>query len=172
MRSRIDFGISWSGWHPTGSRGGARRPRTSPSDASATSLRRTRASRHGRVIRHTSYSLPRITPDDAALDMAMLRDEFHLFTDLATGQDSVLYRDAPATFRLSQLRPRRGVAPTTSLHLSYSELPAPRLTVEEAAERLDLSGVSFVFFENQQTGRGNLLYHRNDGDYGLTTPAD
>jgi hypothetical protein len=25
---------------------------------------------------------------------------------------------------------------------------------------------------NAQTGRGNLIYHRYDGDYGLIAPAD
>jgi hypothetical protein len=59
----------------------------------------------------------------------------------------------------------------SDLQLSCSELPAPRLTVAEAAEQLDVSGLPFVFFENTETGRGNLLYHRLDGDYGLVTPA-
>lgn len=125
-----------------------------------------------KVVRHKSYSLPRITPDDAIIEMELLDDDFHLFTDLTTGQDSVLYRDTRATYRLAQLHPGAERAFSAEPHLSYSELPAPVLTPEEATERLDLSGFPFVFFTNSQTGRGNLLYHRYDGDYGLITPAD
>lgn len=123
------------------------------------------------VVEHKSYSLPRITTDDAADDMEMLGDDFHLFTDLATGQDSVLSRDASNGYRLAQLHPRRDLSAASDLRLSCSELPAPRLTVQEATEQLDVSGLPFVFFENSATGRGNLLYHRLDGDYGLITPA-
>lgn len=104
-----------------------------------------------RVVRHTSYSLPRLTPDDAAVDMDMLGDDFHLFTDLATGQDSVLSRDTGATFRLAQLHPHPGALPRSALQLSCSELPAPRLSVKEAANQLDLTGSRFVFFENAET---------------------
>ena len=124
------------------------------------------------IVQHRSYSLPRIAPDDAAVDMDMLGDDFHLFTDLTTGQDSVLSRDAGGTLRLAQLHPRPEEPPPSDLQLSYSELPAPRLSAEEAAEQLDLAGSAFVFFENNQTGRGNLLYHRRDGDYGLIIPAE
>ena len=41
----------------------------------------------------------------------------------------------------------------------------------EAAIRLETAGQSFLFFVNAGTGRGNLLYHRYDGNYGLITPA-
>ena len=40
----------------------------------------------------------------------------------------------------------------------------------EAIERLNADGERFVFFANQATGRGNVLYHRYDGHYGLITP--
>ncbi|MGZ4591596.1 MAG: ribosome hibernation promotion factor [Actinomycetes bacterium] len=124
------------------------------------------------VVRHKAFSLPRVTPDEAALDMEMLDYDFHLFTDRATGQDSVLYRDTPTTYRLAQLHPRPTKPPASALRPSYSELPPPRLSVTEAASRLDLSGLPFVFFENRRDGRGNVLYHRYDGHYGLITPVD
>ncbi|MFI8458033.1 sigma 54 modulation/S30EA ribosomal C-terminal domain-containing protein [Kitasatospora sp. NPDC085464] len=47
----------------------------------------------------------------------------------------------------------------------------PELTVAEAVSRLDLTGLPFVFFTDTATGRGNVLYHRYDGHYGLITPA-
>ena len=42
----------------------------------------------------------------------------------------------------------------------------------EAETRLEAFGQPFLFFVDAQTGRGNLIYHRYDGDYGLITPAE
>lgn len=53
-----------------------------------------------------------------------------------------------------------------------SRIPAARLTVTEAEERLEAFRQPFLFFVNSQTGRGNLIYHRYDGHYGLVEPAD
>ncbi|WP_327048745.1 sigma 54 modulation/S30EA ribosomal C-terminal domain-containing protein [Microbispora sp. NBC_01189] len=33
------------------------------------------------------------------------------------------------------------------------------------------SGLPFVFFAGRRTGRGNVVYHRYDGHYGLITPS-
>ncbi|MEV7189390.1 sigma 54 modulation/S30EA ribosomal C-terminal domain-containing protein [Kitasatospora sp. NPDC093102] len=48
----------------------------------------------------------------------------------------------------------------------------PCLTGAQARVRLDLSGLPFVFYTDAATGRGNVLYHRYDGHYGLITPAE
>jgi len=42
----------------------------------------------------------------------------------------------------------------------------------EAIARLEAAGQPFLFFVNTETGRGNLIYHRYDGHYGLVSPAD
>lgn len=121
------------------------------------------------VIRHKAYELSSATPDEAAFDMESLDYDFHLFTDTATGQDSVLYRHADA-YRLAQLapEPRRD---TPAIDMTVSPHPAPSLTVQEAIDRLETTGLPFVFFADASTGRGNVLYHRYDGHYGLITPA-
>lgn len=41
------------------------------------------------------------------------------------------------------------------------------MTVEDAIEELELIGHSFYVFENKATNNVNVLYRRNDGDYGL-----
>lgn len=138
-----------------------------------------------RVVRHKAFSLPRTTVDEAAFDMEMLDYDFYLFTDLDTGQDSVVYRDPRAgepdadpagpPYRLAQLTPvpgQRTPERPSAVAFARSPVPAPRLTVPEAADRLDLTGLPFVFFENVETGRGNLLYHRYNGHYGLITPVE
>ncbi|MEO3783983.1 HPF/RaiA family ribosome-associated protein [Actinocorallia sp. B10E7] len=121
------------------------------------------------IIRHKAYELSSATPDEAAFDMESLDYDFHLFTDVATGQDSVLYRHADG-YRMAQIdpRPRKD---DTAVDLTVSPHPAPRITAEEAVERLETTGLPFVFFADAQTGRGNVLYHRYDGHYGLITPA-
>jgi len=37
---------------------------------------------------------------------------------------------------------------------------------------LEAADQPFLFFADSQTGRGNLMYHRYDGHYGLIGPAD
>ncbi|MDP4510515.1 sigma 54 modulation/S30EA ribosomal C-terminal domain-containing protein [Nonomuraea turcica] len=53
--------------------------------------------------------------------------------------------------------------------ISVSPLSTPRLTAEEAIERLELTGFAFVFFADAGTGAGALVYRRDDGDYGLVS---
>jgi Sigma 54 modulation/S30EA ribosomal protein C terminus len=56
----------------------------------------------------------------------------------------------------------------------YHVVPLPRarrLTLPAALGVLDHSDAPFVFFANTDTGRGNVLYRRHDGHYGLITPA-
>ena len=47
---------------------------------------------------------------------------------------------------------------------SYNLVP---MTVEDAIEELELVGHDFYVFANKSTGNVNVLYARNDGDYGL-----
>ena len=37
--------------------------------------------------------------------------------------------------------------------------------------RLEALGQPFQFFVSGETPRGNLIYHRYDGNYGVITPA-
>ncbi len=47
---------------------------------------------------------------------------------------------------------------------SYNLVP---MTVEDAIEEMELIGHDFFVFLNKATGNINVLYARNDGDYGL-----
>jgi hypothetical protein len=123
------------------------------------------------VVRHKSYGLARMTPDEAAADMELLDYDFHLFTELSTSQDSVVYR-ADDGYRMAQMHPKTDRLGPTDTDFTVSELPAPKLDLPEAETRLEAFGQPFLFFVNAQSGRGNLIYHRYDGDYGLITPAD
>ncbi len=105
--------------------------------------------------------------EDAAFEMGQLDHDFYLFRDVASGEDSVLARDGTG-YRLQHLGPT--VASSSSeLDVAVDPRPAPTFTVEQAIELLDGSGERFVFFASAQTGRGNVLYRRYDGHYGLIT---
>jgi len=45
------------------------------------------------------------------------------------------------------------------------------MDAEEAVMQLDLSDDNFIVFTNSRTQRINVVYHRNDGNYGLIQPA-
>ncbi|MGD1253905.1 HPF/RaiA family ribosome-associated protein [Mycobacterium seoulense] len=125
-----------------------------------------------RIMRHKSYSLPTCTVEQAAQEMEQLDYDFHLFTEQGTRQDSVLYREGPAGYRLAQVNPAgTGELAPSGLRLTISAQPAPRLDVEQAIERIGLLGLPFLFFVDTARDRGSVLYHRYDGHYGLIAPA-
>lgn len=122
------------------------------------------------VVRRKSYALVRETPDEAVADAELMDYDFHLFTETSTGEDSVIYRTAGG-YRLALAHSRTGRLGPVDAPITVSKTPAPRLSVTEAAGRLEVTGQPFTFFENAETGRGNVIYHRYDGNYGLIVPA-
>jgi Sigma 54 modulation/S30EA ribosomal protein C terminus len=122
------------------------------------------------VVRHKTFALAAESVDEAAFDMEALDYDFHLFTDVETGQDSVLYRDGKG-YRLARVEPDGEPRGPVAVPLTVSPQPAARLTLEEAIQRLEMTRQPFAFFADSATGRGNLLYLRYDGHYGLITPA-
>lgn len=122
------------------------------------------------MVRHKSYALARQTPDEAAADAELMDYDFHLFTEKSTGEDSVIYRTADG-YRLALARPRTRRLGPVDPSITISTTPAPRLPVTEAGTRLEAAGQPFLFFVNAATGRGNLIYHRYDGHYGLIGPG-
>lgn len=131
-----------------------------------------RAKEEREVIRRKSYTLATATVDEAVDELELLDYDFHLFTEQGTGQDCVLYRDDEG-FRLAQVTPTStdDLAPH-AVPLSISPHPAPELSLDEARERMNMLGVPFLYFVEAGSHRGNVLYHRYDGHYGLLTPVD
>jgi len=107
--------------------------------------------------------------DQAILDMDLMDYDFRLFVDALSGVDSVVYRDGFSGYRISRLD--GNAAPTNaSVPVLVDPCKAPCLTLQEAADALNARGTAFVFFANPDTGRGNVLYRRQDGHYALVTP--
>ncbi len=121
------------------------------------------------VIRQHSVAAGQETIEDAIAELDQLDYDFHLFTEVSTGQDSVVYRSGDG-YRIAQARPATQL--TLPDGVTASEHAAPALDIDEAITRLEAMGQPFAFFIDSQTGRGNVLYYRYDGHYGLVTPPE
>lgn len=124
------------------------------------------------VVRHKTFALEPMTLDEAAFDLDALAHDFYLFTELHTGTDALVSFDDDHGLVL-QLPD--GVEPGPALEGAAVPVrvgpPASRRSLTAAEEHLDGAGERFVFFIDEGTGRGHVVYHRFDGHYGLITPA-
>lgn len=58
------------------------------------------------------------------------------------------------------------------MRVRVKTFPAKPMTVEEAILRMDMVGHSFFAFQNAESGQTNVVYRRNDGNYGLLEPEE
>lgn len=124
------------------------------------------------VVRHKTFEPASATPDDAVFDMEMMDYDFQLFTDAKSGVDSVVYRTGRQGYRLARLVTTERDDPGATAEVTVDSWPAPQLTLAAAIGALDTADVPFVFFADADAGRGNVLYQRHDGNYGLITPSE
>lgn len=122
------------------------------------------------VVRRKSFELNPITVDEAAFDLDQLGHDFYLFTELSSGRECVLFEDEGSLRLLCDTSHQPDVA-RCAVAVQVHGIDAPTATVSEAEEWLDVSEEPFVFFRSAETGRGNVLYRRLDGHYGLISPA-
>jgi len=122
------------------------------------------------LVRRKTYAIAALTPEEAVVEMDSLDQDFHLFTNADTGEESVVYRRPDDGIGLLCARPIEAPFPETPLRPDPA--PAPVLVLQAATEALNVSGERFLFFVDAQSGRGNVLYRRDDGHYGLIEPTD
>jgi hypothetical protein len=103
--------------------------------------------------------------------MEQLDYDFHLFRDLISGQDALIERDGEASYRLTLLRSTDIDLGPTHASVVLSPHSASALSVEEAINRLEATGQRFLFYASTTDHRGNVIYHRYDGHYGLIAPV-
>lgn len=132
-----------------------------------------RAVEEREVVRHKTFAMSPTRCDEAAFDLEMLGHSFYLFVDLNTGADSVIFHsDEDGQLELMQVGDGPIEVPQPcAAKVRASIVYTPELTLFDAQERLDAAHEPFVFFVNAETGRGNVVYRRFDGHYGLITPA-
>jgi Sigma 54 modulation/S30EA ribosomal protein C terminus len=119
------------------------------------------------VVRHAPVSARCCSVDDAIAELRGF--DFHLFTDVVSGQDAVVYRAGPTGLRLALAGgDTRG---PYSASVTVSPQPAPVLDADDAVRRMTLTGLPFVFYVDAGHGRGALLYRGHDGRVGLVDQA-
>jgi hypothetical protein len=122
-----------------------------------------------RIVPHETISPQPCSVDEAVAEMDDLHHDFHLFVEAGRGVDSLLYRAGPTGIRLAQLDGRADEVLPGDVLITVSTVPAPLLDTAEAVDRLQLTGLPFLFYLDGDHGRGCVLYHRHDGHYGLIT---
>jgi hypothetical protein len=123
------------------------------------------------IRRCKGVGLRRETVDDAAFFMDAMDYDFHLFSCLDTGQDSVVYRCGPTGYKVALLSLVDGPPRRRHLPVTICPRPAPTLTRDQAVARLCQTEMPFVFFSDTEAAQptGAVLYQRYDGQYGLLT---
>ena len=103
------------------------------------------------VVRHKTVSPGPSTLEEATFDLETMGYDFFLYVDIETGRDALVATTDDAVVEL---------------------LDPPVASVSSARARLDAGNEPFVFFQDEDTDRGHVLYRRFDGHYGLIVPAD
>lgn len=119
-----------------------------------------------RLLRRKHYVLDSGPADEAVITLEELDYSFHLFVDPATGADAVLGRRGRADYELTRATP----AAADTSRTGSGHCGPPRLAPSEAARRVGYLGLPYLFFMDDVTDRGSVLYVRYDGHYGLVTP--
>lgn len=120
------------------------------------------------VVRRKAFAPPEATLEEAAFDLKLLDHDFYLFREPGVGGESLLVRHPDGRYRL--LRTAAGPAPVPPDLAVLDPAPVDDLSLDAAIERMNATGDPFVSFRHRETGRGNVIYWRYDGHYGLIEP--
>lgn len=123
------------------------------------------------IARHKSIQLRQATPCQAGAVMDAMDYDVHMFTDIATGEEAIVYRAGPAGLRLARQRRVHPPAKTAGAAITVNPHRTLILTPRRGADRVNRHGLPFLFFTDPTSARGNLLYRRYDGALTLITPA-
>ncbi|MBM3674924.1 MAG: HPF/RaiA family ribosome-associated protein [Actinobacteria bacterium] len=123
------------------------------------------------IVRRKQLAPGPETPDEAVFDMETLDHDWFLFTNASSGEDSVVHR-VPGGFAIVAPNPDPAELERCAAPITVSPLVPARLGVDQAIEVLDLAAEPFVFFLDERTGRGCVVYRRYDGHYGLVAAAE
>lgn len=121
-----------------------------------------------RLVRRKAYALRALTPEEAAREMQLLDHDFHLFTDLVSAEEAVVFRQRDGDLGVQFLEGSiRAIVPPPFV----ATAPATTMTLARAVAELDARDARFVFFRDAASGRGEVVYRRYDGHYGLVVPV-
>ncbi len=93
-----------------------------------------------------------------------------LFRNRETGDDNVVARSGGSEYELFEPSATSSRTDTAATIRASTDRP-PTIAVEDAVGLLDAGDLPFVFFVDPDTRRGQVLYRRYDGHYGLVSPS-
>ncbi len=123
------------------------------------------------VVRRKAFALEAEVPDEAVLDLELLDHDFLLFRNADTDEDNVIHRLGDGGYALIQPTPHTATLKGFTSPIRPSPLAPAHMGLDDATRLLDLGDEPFVFFVDARTRRGNVVYRRYDGHYGLIGPA-
>lgn len=122
------------------------------------------------IVRRKTFAIDPATPDEAAADMEQLDHDFWLFRDLASDAEAVIAHAPDGGYRMQRARPVDAEAGPIAIELTLVDHAPPSSTLDEAVLQLEDGGLPYLFYIDAETGRGNVVYRRYDGHYGVLTP--
>jgi ribosomal subunit interface protein len=126
------------------------------------------------LVRRKTFAIDPLSPQEAILEMHDLDHAFYLFRDAQSGRDALVYHRDDGRIGLIADGEAAGAGETDGGEAELVREPSrysDPLTLEAAISKMDAVGHRFLFFEDADSGRGNVLYLRHDGHYGLIQPA-
>ncbi|HJP16432.1 MAG TPA: sigma 54 modulation/S30EA ribosomal C-terminal domain-containing protein [Acidimicrobiales bacterium] len=124
------------------------------------------------VVRHKSLAMRPVSLEEAADEMDQLDHGFYLFFDCDHNIDRVVYRNGGGKLYAIPKINEENLPGDTRPPILLSPLVLNHLPLTEAKALLNAGEEPFVFFTDSPSGRGQILYRRFDGHYGLITPAN
>ena len=121
-------------------------------------------------MRRKTFAMRPMTPAEAADDLDALDHSFYLFQDSENATDAVVYhRDDGHVGVIGPAGTDWASAEADGIVGEQSRTTGSTELDDAVAEMNELSH-RFLFFVNAESGRGNVIYMRYDGDYGLIEP--
>lgn len=121
------------------------------------------------IVRRKSFTPGPSTPDEAVFDMETMDHDFFLFNNVNTQEDNLVYRASEQGYKIIQPTPNGDALNSCSEQIQLSSVALPTQSVDDAVDALNGSELKFVFFIDESTDRGAVIYRRYDGHYGLIT---
>ena len=123
------------------------------------------------VVRHKSLAIHPMTVEEAADEMDLLDHGFYLYLDSDHDIDRVVFHNGDGAIHVVPAVDGEDLPGDTRPPIHPGPLVLNHLPLLEAEVLLDEGDDAFVFFAAPDSGRGQVLYRRFDGHYGLISPA-
>jgi hypothetical protein len=121
------------------------------------------------LVRRKTFAMAPESLEDALFDLERLDHDFFLFVHDETKEEAIVYRMPGGTYGVSQREATPEAIACVGPVLQVGPAPTT-MPIADALTALDETEAPFVFFVEPDTGRGNVVYRRYDGHYGLITP--